>query len=259
MRTFNKREKDILQMLYDISNDELELFSFHLQNKYFKDLTQSALFLFPKREEVILYIPKMDFDNLKKRKSIMMEFMEFLSLINFLKDERYINIIPNEDVGNSELHIMRKDFDNPKTEPTTQNVILNDSGDYINPKQFHIILNSKSDIIFEGVRLQKSIFNQVMENCMGLLFVSEELKVFVENKYKSKEDLRYKRSQIATWVGISLALIIGVLGVFNPFDNKRNTIQLDPQELKPIIKNSNEIHQDIHKMIKIMESKNDSL
>ncbi|MCW2120847.1 hypothetical protein [Flavobacterium sp. 7A] len=110
MRIFNKREKDILKMLYNISNDELELFSFHLKNKYFKDLTNSALFLFPKREEVFLYIPKIEFDNLVKRKNIMMEFMEFLSLINFLKEERFINIIPNEDVGLSELHIMRKDF-----------------------------------------------------------------------------------------------------------------------------------------------------
>lgn len=205
-------------MLYNISNDKLELFSFHLQHKYFKDLTNSALFLFPKRKEVILYIPKVDFDNLDKRKNIMMEFMEFLSLINFLKEERYINIIPNEDVSLSELHIMRKDFDNPKIEESTQKIFLNDNGDYLDPKQAHLIFNNDSEIIFEGVKLQQLIFEQVSENCMGLLFVTEELKEFVKNKYLSKEDLRYKRGQIATWIGISLALIFGIFGLFNPFN-----------------------------------------
>ncbi|WP_159023275.1 hypothetical protein [Formosa sp. L2A11] len=253
MRTFNEREKEVLKMLYNISNDKLELFSFHLQHKYFKDLTNSALFLFPKREEVILYIPKVHFDDLEKRKSIMMEFMEFLSLISFLKEERFINIIPNEDVGKSELHIMRKDFNNPKIEQSTQNIILNENGDYIDTKQAHLILDSDSEIIFEGVGLQKLIYNQVTENCMGLLFVSEELKEFVRNKYMSKEDLRYKRSQIATWIGISLAIIFGILGLFNPFNHKQNTVPIEPQELSPIIKNSNEIHQDIHKIIEIIE------
>jgi len=259
MRTFNKREKRILNMLYNISNDKLELFSFHLQQKYFKELTDSALFLFPKRKEVLLYIPKVYFDNLEKRKNIMMEFMEFLSLINFLKEERYINIIPNEDVSLSELHIMRKDFGNPKIEESTQKIFLNDNGDYIDPKQAHLIFNNDSEIIFEGVKLQQLIFEQVTENCMGLLFVSEELKEFVRNKHLSKDDLRYKRGQIATWIGISLALIFGILGIFNPFNYKQKMLPIDSQELNPIIENSNEIRQDLHRIIKIIEPQKDTI
>ncbi|MCW2120846.1 hypothetical protein [Flavobacterium sp. 7A] len=94
---------------------------------------------------------------------------------------------------------------------------------------------------------------------MGLLFVTEDLKLFITNKYKSKEDLRYTRSQIATWIGISLAIIFGILGLFNPFSNKENTTDFDYKELKPIIKNTNEIHQDIHRIMKKIESKQDSL
>jgi len=258
MRAFNKREKDILNMLYNISNDKLEFFSYHLQHKYFKDLNDSALFIFPKREEIYLYIPKARFDNIEERKGAMTELMEFITLINFLREERYLQLIPNEDVGKSELHVIRKDFDKIQIEQSSKNIILNKNGDYIDPKQGQYIFNSDSKIIFEGVKLPTLIYKQVIENCMGLLFVSEELKEFIRNKFKSKEDIRYSRNQVATWVGISLALIFGILGIINPFNNKQNYFQNNYPKLNSNIKNSNDIHHDMHNIIKILELKKDS-
>jgi len=244
-------------MLVNISNDKPDFFSFHLQSKYFKDITSSALFLFPKKKQVILFIPKVKFDDIEIRKRVMIEFMEFLSLIYYLKDERYINIIPNENVYDSELHIMRKEFDKPSIDSKTQNIILNNIGDYINPKSAHLIRNSKEEVIYEGVDLQSSIFDQVVNNLMGLLFVSEELKEFVKNKYKSKDDIRYEQGQIATWIGIGLALAFGILGLFNPFDKSNN--QFNYEKLAPLMKNSNKIHQDIHDIMENLKTKKDSI
>ena len=216
MRIFNKRERNILKMLYNISNDKFESFDFYLQKNYFKDLIASALVIIPSRKEVILYVEISDFNDIEKRKAIMIEFMEFLSLVNFLKEERYINLMPIQDALESSIYIMRKDFDKISYESESGKTILNKKGDYIDQKQGHLILNSHSEVIFEGVRLPYSIFDQVIENCMGLLFVSEELKEFVKNDYRSKEDIRYNRNQIATWVGISIAILFGFLGIYIP-------------------------------------------
>ena len=51
---------------------------------------------------------------------------------------------------------------------------------------------------------------------------------------------------------LGLALIFGVLGLFNPFDDKEGlNYKLNEKQFNEIIKNNNEIHDDIHK---IMES-----
>ena len=112
-------------------------------------------------------------------------------------------------------------------------------------------------MIYEGVDLQSSIFDQVVNNLMGLLFVSEELKEFVKNKYKSKDDIRYEQGQIATWIGIGLALAFGILGLFNPFDKSNN--QFNYEKLAPLMKNSNKIHQDIHDIMENLKTKKDSI
>lgn len=44
--------------------------------------------------------------------------------------------------------------------------------------------------------------------------VSEELRDYVNNGYKTKEDIRYKWQQIATWVSIAVAIFIGLMGIF---------------------------------------------
>jgi len=249
MKTFNKREKAILDMLVNISNESPEFFSFHLQNSYFRNLTASALFVLPQTKQIILYIPKIDFQDPNKRKKIMIEFLEFLSLIKFLKNERFIDVIQLADITQP-LYIMGKGFDKAQEDPVSKFIILNDQGDHIDPNQFQLIMDSNSDVIFEGSGLTNEIYQQIIENCMGLLFVSEDLKEFVKNKYKSKEDLRYKYGQIATWTGIGLALVFGILGLYNPFEDK---------EPNPLIKNTNEIHQDIHMMMEKFKSHQDSL
>jgi hypothetical protein len=259
MRTFNKREKDILNMLFNISNETPELFSFYLKKKYFQNLTSSALLVLPELKKIILHIPKIDFDDLDKRKRITIEFIEFLSLIKFLKDERYIDIIQIDDLIPN-IDLLGKDFDKIEEAPAKKKgFTLNERGDYIIPSHSELIMNSNSETIYQGVEFKNDIYKQVVENCMGLLFVSEELREFVKNKYKSKEDLRYRYGQIFTWIGIMLALVFGVLGLNNPFDDHKNKVSLDSKEIAPLIKNTKDIHQDMHKIMKNFESKKDSL
>lgn len=44
--------------------------------------------------------------------------------------------------------------------------------------------------------------------------VSQDLVELVKNNFQTEEDIRFRKQQIATWVSIIVALIIGLLGIF---------------------------------------------
>ena len=52
-------------------------------------------------------------------------------------------------------------------------------------------------------------------NKLNLAFtVSQELKDLVKNNFKSEEQIRFEKQQLATWISIGVALFIGLLGIF---------------------------------------------
>jgi hypothetical protein len=256
MRKYNNREKDFLKLLEEISNDDLEFFSFFLQNKYFTKNKNSALFVLPQQKTALLFIRKSFFDDIKLRKDELKKFIEVVSLVENLKADRYINLIPNPDAQNKSMHIMHDSFNSPKQDIPTSNIILNEEGMHLKFPDFSKIYNSRNEIQFEGVKLEEHTYNLIMNNLMGLLFVSEELKDFVTNGFKSTEDLRYRNGQIATWFGLILALIFGLFGIFNPFDNNKNFNSSEElYQLEPILENNKQIHHDIHEIKKSIENK----
>lgn len=256
MRKYNTREKDFLKLLEEISNDDLEFFSFFLQNKYFSKNKNSALFVLPQQKTVLLFIRKSFFDDIKLRKEELKTFIEIVSLVENLKDDRYINLIPNPEAKNMSMHIMHDSFNTLKQDSTTSNIILNEEGMHLKSTDNSKIYNSQNEIEFEGVKLEEHTYNLIMNNLMGLLFVSQELKDFVKKGFRSVEDLRYRNGQIATWFGLILALIFGFFGIYNPFDTDKN-INSNKQlfQLKPILENSKQIRHDIHEIKKSIENK----
>jgi hypothetical protein len=256
MRKYNNREKDFLKLLEEISNDDLEFFSFFLQNKYFTKNKNSALFVLPQQKTALLFIRKSFFDDIKLRKDELKKFIEVVSLVENLKADRYINLIPNPEAQNKSMHIMHDSFNSPKQDSATSNIILNEEGMHLKILDVSKIYNSRKEIQFEGVKLEEHTYNLIMNNLMGLLFVSEELKDFVRNGFKSTEDLRYRNGQIATWFGLIMALIYGLIGIFNPFDNNKNFNSSEElYQLKPILDNNKQIHHDIHEIKKSIENK----
>jgi hypothetical protein len=43
--------------------------------------------------------------------------------------------------------------------------------------------------------------------------VSEELKDLVKNNFKTDEEIRFAKQQLATWVSIAVAILLGILGI----------------------------------------------
>jgi len=257
MRKYNIREKSFLKLLENISKDDLEFFSFFLQNKYFTEDNNSALFIIPQKEEALLFIKKDVFDNLKLRKDEIKKFIEIISLTEYLKQNRLIDIIPNPQAQNISLHIMCKNFNSPKQETSTSDIILNDDGIHLKFPDFSKIYSTENEILFEAVKLEKYTYDIIMANFMGLLFVSEELNEYVRKGFKSVADIRYRNGQIATWVSILMALIFGLFGIYSSIGNDIiETQKIDYQQLDSIIEYKKELNENVDEILKIIKKNN---
>lgn len=262
MRKYNPREKEFLKLLNKISNQDMEKFTYFLHHQYFTDQQNLALFLFHERKEVLLFIKKNVFDDLQLRKIELRNFIEVLSLMGYLKQNRLVDLFHVSEDPSTTLNVWYSEFGNTRQSEPNSDLILNENGAHLKFPDVSKIYNANNEVVFEAVRLEKHTYQMINDNFLGLLFVSEELKEYVNNGFKSKEDLRYRRAQITTWIGLGLALIFGLFGIYNPFEKKDiHEYEFNEKQFKEIIKNNTDIHDDVHKIMKSieLEKKSDSL
>lgn len=253
MRKFSIREKEFLILLENISKDEMQFFSFFMQNKYFTRDKKTALGIFPPKAEALLFIQKNTFDNLKLRKVVYREFMEIIFLIEHLKQNRLIDILPNQEAQKQGLQIMREEFSINQTKQNS-NIILNNEDLHFKFPELGKIFNKGNDVAYEAMSLGKDTYDLIMNNLMGLLFVSNELIEFVQNGFRSEEDIRYKRNQFATWISIFIAFVFGLWGILNTsWFNDEDSLKLDNRQFDSILSNNEEINDNITRIFEILK------
>ncbi len=250
MREFNLREKKQIRLLSEISFENVELFSYFLQEKYFTKKSNVALFVLVKQNISMLYFKKEIFDDIEKRKQELGEFLELISLIKYLTENRYVTIF-DVDKKDASLYILKQDFVSIEISNNLQ-FIHNGNVLTINPNKPENITNEKGEIIYSGLILQKSINDFILEYFTGLAYVSEDLKYFVKNNFKTKDDKRFINTQFATWISIFLATIIGLYSIFREPD--KQSVQIDKNQVNSIL-NSNKKQIDVQKEI-LLELRN---
>ena len=159
MRKFNDREKDIIKKLSEISFSDTEYFSHFLKTKYFTQNSNKALHILSRENKALLYVKEAIYDDNKLRKKELGEFLELISLIIYLRENRYINIFLNDEF----------------------NII-----DEIKLFEYDELLEE-----YGAIELDASIFNLIRDNFFGLLYVSEELIQLSNNDFISEEESRF--------------------------------------------------------------------
>ncbi len=249
MREFNLREKKHIRLLSEISLDNVELFSNFLAEKYFTKKSNTALFILVKQNTSLLYFKKEIFEDIKKRKKEFGEFLEYISLIKYLMENRYITIFDIDE--KNEGYFMKQDFI-PIVNPIKTQFLNNQTILTINPNDPINITNENMEIIYCAHKLDKSINEFVLENFTKLVYVHEDLKYFVKNNFKTKDDIRFINTQFATWISIFLATIIGLYSIFREPD--KQSVQIDKSQVNSIL-NSNKKQVDVQKEI-LLELRN---
>lgn len=250
MRKFNEREQRIIELLCSIDVDSFDFIHEILKKNFFTKGNNQLLMIV--NSQAFLYLEKDVFEDLEKRKREIYLFKEMLFLLQFLNDKKYISNISDFNFNQNQIIILRESYCNPAI--TQGKIRLNDNDDYFitDPPKAEIF-NKNGDVIYKGISLDYgNLFQMISNNLIGLTFVSEELKNLVRNNFKTDEEKRFKKNFCLTWVGIIVAFLVGIFGLFNPFTS---TVKIEKSQYKQAIQQIDELKD----QLKTYESKIDSL
>lgn len=87
-------------------------------------------------------------------------------------------------------------------------------------------------------------------------FIRQELIDFIKIKFQTPEDYRFRKSQIATWTGIAIAIIIGVISVLLVAFPSKSVIKNDDEDAKQIksVESSIQLINRLQKSFMILDS-----
>jgi len=209
MRSFSDYEKRVLDQVCRVDPTELITISKFISDQVFTVNSGLALAFLPGRGEAVLYL-KGTIEDASNRQR-MVEFLELISLIEYLRSERYIHNI--HFTADAQLFIMGEGFCDI-SQNNRGDIVLNEEGHHIKPADAGWIYNSQGDKEFQGVILKKdesSIYTVISNFISSPLVPTQELKDFVDNGYKTKEDVRYAQSKRYTRWALGIAIFFGVV------------------------------------------------
>lgn len=207
MRDFNKREKDIIREL--VLLDEK-------YNGYFVDFIRK--FIYPLSDRAALYfdfynrnlylmVPLEEDGSWNYSISMTNRFYEFLSLIKYLSDNRYISIFTTpSDPGWHQYLVLGEEFN--ETDGVSEH------GFYADMPPHHVEdgypgPNGRKNkkISHYSIELGEGIYQLACENFLNKVYVSEDLKQLVKRDFQSIDAIRYRKQQIVSWIAAIVAFI----------------------------------------------------
>jgi len=241
MRPFNKNELKIIENLSKLDPEKIHTCTRFLQDTFFTSKSKLALIVKHDSRDLLFYIDFELFDNKEEINKKNHDLFELINLLDYLKSIRYLTIVsPSEKLNKFE--VIYSDFKIPRFENNNK-LILNENGYYLYTNCPDIIYDSENNEKLKSGKLNE-YYEYIYSNMFGLIFPSEELIDFVKHDFKTKDDRKHKQNLFVGWVGIGLALILGVLGIWIPFLTEEDTTQV-LNKLKSINNNTSKISSDI--------------
>ncbi len=223
MRPFNKNELQIIENLSKLDPEKMQTCTRFLQDTFFTSKSNLALIVKHDTRDLLFYIDSELFDSVEEINKKNHDLFELINLLDYLKSIRYLTIIsPSEKL--TTIEALHSDFKNLRIEKGNK-LILNENGCYLYTDSFEIIYDSENNEKLKSGKLNE-YFDYIYSNMFGLIFPSEELIDFVKHDFKTKEDRKHNQNLVVGWFGIGLALILGILGIWNPFLTEENTTQV---------------------------------
>jgi len=235
MRPFNKNELKIIENLSKLDPQKMHTCTRFLQDTFFTSKSKLALIVKHDSKDLLFYIDYELFDSKEELNKKNHDLFELINLLDYLKSIRYLTIVsPSDKLNNFEA--LNSDFNNLRIENGNE-LLLNEDEYYLYTNSPEIIYDAKNNKILKSGKLNE-YYDYIYSNIFGLIFPSEELIDFVKHDFKTKDDIKHKQNLFVGWVVISLALILGVLGIWPSMLTEKNTTQV-LNKLKSINNNNN--------------------
>lgn len=212
MRSFSDYEKRVLDQICRVDPMELITMSKFISNQIFTVNSGLALAFLPSRGEAVLYLKGTIRDASNRQR--MLEFLELISLIEYLRSERYIHSIHL--TATAQLYIMGEGFDDISNNDRGD-IVLNKLGHHIKPADAGWIYNSQGVKEYQGLIFRKnesSVYDVVSNFVSSPLVATQELQDFVNSGHKTREDVRYEQSKLYTRWALGVAILFGIVSTF---------------------------------------------
>ena len=204
--TFKKTEKEIIKAIVKYGGEVKSLVDVLNESQI---LEKRGIVIMPHEERCYIFLHKDKFSESDLDEKRGLGYVtELVSLIHLLIKERLIIIIPARDCPSPVIgkrHAVK----------TAPELISIDSGRGFITLGYRNVNWCDKDghqtawpvwLPLEALPVDKLL--------MPWFSVSQELKNLVKNKFKSEEEIRFRKQQVLTWISIISATIIGLLGIF---------------------------------------------
>jgi len=235
MRAFNQREQDILKLISEIEIDTRDSFKKLLQDKYFTKDKGIILILNHITKDVLLFLKTEDFEDMAKRTKAIGELWELVSLISYLIEVRYLSRLTIQ--PKSYIDFMYEGFGKGITS-TPEKISFIESDGTTSEIEPDKITKSDGTITFQSISL-KELYETIQENIFGIVYPTEDIKSLVANKFISQDDKKHKQNISIGWTGIMIAIVLGIFGNWNPFDNQG---KLEKQQFEQLLRKVDSIN-----------------
>lgn len=169
MRTFNKREKEIIAHLLQ-AGDKMQPVRINkiLETFFFKEEEGRALIIQNLGEYAVFFMKTEVFDHKEQRDEEVKNLLELLALLNYLDRSGYITIYRHI---TEKLYYVQDYFDAPRVINNT--LFFNTKGYYSSAPD--TILDGNKNIIYKGIIFRDYHYKLILGTTVGNLLVSESL------------------------------------------------------------------------------------
>ncbi len=183
MKQFNNWEKELLKKISAIKPSEQVSIDKWLGQNYIREEDGRALIIQAKAQFAVFFLIPSIFDDKEKKGEEIKKFLEFISLISFLKEKGYISTYRGLMTKRREMFFIQDHF--IEHLPTGENIILNAKGDYTSgPDTIH---DKNKNIVYKGEYFDMDPFEKILNATTGVMHVSESINDLVQEINKPKD------------------------------------------------------------------------
>lgn len=187
MRHFNKREKDVIKILVSKDFTNVSSFSVELNKMFFNEENGAALAV--DRSEKVFYLFIRNFEDQKRVKICIGEFLELVNLLLYLSDNNLVNILPYSNLPS--FFLLHDTFRQVDSDYDGR-CILDGKGHYFNIRDLLYIYNREGVPEYKSFRFNGKYYDLVLSLLFGVIYPTAELYAFVERGNMTEEELRFK-------------------------------------------------------------------
>lgn len=230
MRPFNKREQRVIDIIANLGIENTDTFSKILQEKYFTEESGRILIINHVTKDVLLYLSVEKFDNITQRAKAIGEFWELVSLISYLINERFLTILDIK--SNSKMDFMYQGF-SAGIQSTSTSISFQEKDGTSSLIMSDKITKSDGSISFKSLSF-KDLYEPICKNLTGVIYPTEGLVFLASHKFKTEEDIKFRKQYFISWVSIGIAFLIGLISIVLSIDSSQSSSEATQNQTKII-------------------------